>query len=68
MEQIIADMIETAVRENYIEIFDSIRELIRTFATTFNAPSNWRDIGEMLAEKYKDNKIVYNELQLWDYE
>lgn len=68
MEQIIVDMIETAVRENYTEMFESIRYLIDTLAITYNAPSNWRDIGEMLVEKYKDNKLVYNELQLWNYE
>lgn len=68
MEQVIIKMIDTAVAENYTEMFESIRDLIYTLAITYNALSNWRDIGEMLVEKYKDNKLVYNELQLWNYE
>lgn len=68
MEQIIIDMIETAIKENYTEMFDLIRKLIEELAITYNAPSNWRDIGENLLEKYKDNNMVYNELQLWNYE
>ena len=59
MEQVIINMIETALKENYMEIFSSIKDLINELAITYNAPSNWRDIGEMLAEKYKGNNQVY---------
>lgn len=68
MEQVIIDMIEIALRENYMEMFSSIKDLIIELAITYNAPSNWRDIGEMLAEKYKGNNQVYEMLELWNYE
>lgn len=40
MEQVIIKMIDTAVAENYTEMFESIRDLIDTLAITYNAPSN----------------------------
>ena len=43
------------------------RDLIEQFAETINCPSNWRSIGEELAEEYKDNSWVYDELELWNY-
>lgn len=76
MEQIIIDMVEKAIyyneNLNFIDeaydLLKFVRDLIEQMASTINCPSNWRDIGEMLMEKYKDNKMVYNELQLWNYE
>ena len=37
-------------------------------ADTINCPSNWRNIGEQLAQKYKDNDWVYSYMQLYYYE
>ena len=76
MEQIIIDMVEKAIyyeeNLNYIDeatdLLRFARDLIEQMATTINCPSNWRNIGEMLVEKYKDNKMAYDELQLWNYE
>lgn len=76
MEQIIIDMVEKAIyyKENLkfideaYDLLKFVRDLIEQMASTINCPSNWRDIGETLVEKYKDNKMVYDELQLWNYE
>ena len=76
MKEIIKDMIEKAiwyyeqidrVDEAY-ELIRFVRELIDKFAETINCPSNWRDIGTELAEEYKDNSWVFDELELWNYE
>lgn len=75
MKQIIKDMIEKSVyyREEVgcideaFELIRFVRELIDKFAETINCPSNWRSIGEELAEEYKDNLWVYDELELWNY-
>ena len=50
------------------ELFNAIEGVLGRFASTINCPSNWRSIGEELAEEYKDNKLVYDSLELWDYE
>lgn len=50
------------------ELFKEIETILGKFASTMNAPSNWRNMGEELVEEYKDNKLVYDSLELWDYE
>lgn len=35
---------------------------------TINCPSNWRDIGEELAEEYKGNDWVMENCKLYEYE
>ena len=74
MENIIKHMIEKA--ENYYEngnpdaayeLIVYARELIDEFATTHNCPSNWRDIGEELAEEYTEGSWVYENLELWNH-
>lgn len=75
MENIIREMIEKAIYYNETikctdEAYDLIRftrDLIDKFAETINCPSNWRSIGEELADEYKDNSWVYDELELWNY-
>ena len=57
--------------ENYDEareLLYFVRDLIQQMATTINCPSNWRDIGTELAEEYKDNSWIFDELELWNYE
>ena len=67
MEQTIRLMIEQAETEENYSLIGYVKQLIDEFATTINCPSNWRDIGEELAEEYKDNSWVYDELELWNY-
>lgn len=68
MEQTIRLMIEQAETEENYSLIGYVKQLIDEFATTINCPSNWRSIGEELAEEYKDNSWVYDELELWNYE
>lgn len=75
MENIVREMIEKAIY--YKEIIGSIdeaydlirfvRDLIDKLACTINCPSNWRSIGEELADEYKNNSWIYDELELWNY-
>ena len=76
MKDTIKDMIEKAiwyyeqidrVDEAY-ELIRFVRELIDKFAETINCPSNWRDIGTELAEEYKDNSWVFDEMEMCNYE
>lgn len=76
MEKIIRDMVEKAIyyKEN-LKLYDEARELLQfareiidEMATTINCPSNWRDIGEELAEEYKDNDWVFDGLELWNHD
>ena len=76
MENIIREMIEKALYykeklHNYDESYELlrfVRDLIYEMVDTINCPSNWRNIGTELAEEYKDNSFVFDELGLWNYE
>ena len=68
MEQIIIDMIEQASETSNYQLIRYVSDLISEFATTINCPSNWRNIGETLAETYGEESWVYEELELWNYE
>lgn len=67
MEQIIIDMIAEAEERQDYELMAYIKKLISQFALTINCPSNWRSIGETLAETYESDSWVYEELELWNY-
>ena len=76
MENIIKSMVEKAIyyKENLSlydesrELLQFVRDLIEQMATTINCPLNWRSIGTELAEEYKDNTWIFDELELWNYE
>jgi len=62
-----AIVIEAEKNEDYKQI-EHIKKLVEKFATTINAPSNWRDIGEKLAKEYSCDTWVHEELELWNHE
>ena len=68
MEIIISDMIEQAEANEDLELLEYARRLVEELADTINCPGNWRNIGEQLAQKYKDNDWVYGYMQLYYYE
>lgn len=68
MEKIISDMIEQAEANEDLELLEYARRLVEELADTINCPSNWRNIGEQLAQKYKGNDWVYGYMQLYYYE
>ena len=67
MYETILEMLKKA--ETNYQIYDCIKDLLTTLATTYNAPSDWRNIGEQLEQKYKNegDNFVYNRLELWEY-
>lgn len=67
MKRIIEDMIEQAVLEESYELINYVRRLIERFSNTVNCPSNWRSIGEELANEYTEDTWIYEELELWNY-
>ena len=72
MKEVIKNLISIADKTADLDIKDAIlnevKNLIYTLATTYNCPSNWRDIAEELAEEYRNNPDIYEVLKLWDYE
>lgn len=72
MKEIIKNLIDIVEKTEDLDIKDAIlneiKNLIYQLATTYNCPSNWRDIAEELAKEYKNNYDIYEALQLWDYE
>lgn len=71
MKDTIIAMIELAEKNEDYELMDYIRNIIEELTSTINCPSNWRDIGTELAEKYSkkygSEQWIYETLQLWDY-
>lgn len=55
MKEIIQRMIQLAEDKRDYEMIDQIGELMETMAVTFNAPSNWRTIGEELMRDLPDD-------------
>ena len=47
---------------------DIVKNLIDEMAITINCPSNWRDIGEELAEEYQDDDWIMENCKLYEYE
>lgn len=72
MKEAIKNLINIADKTADLDIKDAIlneiKNLIYTLITTYNCPSNWRDIAEELAEEYRNNPDIYEALNLWDYE
>lgn len=64
---IIEDLIEDASTKNDDIMLELIKELIEEVVTTYNTPSDWKNIGKKLGCKYKDS-WVYDKLELGDYE
>ena len=53
--------------ENDNDLLDIAGEIIDELSTTYNAPSDWRSVGENLADIYKGT-WVYDRMNLWEYE
>lgn len=67
MEQTIRNMIEQAETEENYSLIEYASQIVDELATTINAPSNWRNIGERLAEEYDSDSWVYENMELWNY-
>lgn len=75
MKNIVKDIIETAQEctnngeiDTGYKLAEIAENLISKMARTINCPSNWRDIGEELAEEYQDNNWIMENCKLYEYE
>ena len=64
----IEKMIDTVIASDDVDynLLDSISDMLYELASTFNAPSDWREIPGKLAKKYKGTE-TYNYLELYNY-
>ena len=67
MENIIREMIWAAWRHNDREMAVQAYKIMCELAKTVNCPSNWRDIGEKMAEEFKDNEWVMENCCLYNF-
>lgn len=68
MEKIIRDMIEIANLHHDENMAEVVYKLLSEFAGTFNCPSNWMELGELMALEYAGNDWVIENCKLWDFE
>ena len=67
MYDVIKRMIIRAEENNDFDLADDVYEILSTLAVTFNAPSDWRDIGEELAEEYSNNNWIMDNCRLYEF-
>ena len=58
MKEIIRNMLDKAIEENDIDLANIANDLMGELASTYNCPSNWRNILDELYEEYKDNTWI----------
>ena len=68
MYNVIKKMIIRAKENNDFDLADDVYEILSTLAVTFNAPSDWRAIGEELAEEYSNNNWIMDNCKLYEFE
>ena len=68
MYNVIKRMIIRAEKNNDFDLADDVYEILSALAVTFNAPSDWRDIGEELAEEYSNNNWIMDNCKLYEFE
>lgn len=67
MKNLIKEMIINAKNHNDYELANFIYKLMSEFAVTINCPSNWRDIGEELAEEFNGDEWIMEFCKLYEY-
>lgn len=67
MEQTIRNMINQAETEENYSLIEYAKQIVDELATTINCSSNWRSIGEKLADEYDSDSWVYENMELWNY-
>ena len=73
MEETIRRMIKDAKIHHDYELAEHIYNILISLTVTFNAPSNWRDIGERLAneiiaeEGICNNNWIYENCRLYEF-
>lgn len=67
MKSIIKNMINQAETEESYSLITYAKLIVDKLADTINAPINWRNIGEELANEYDESDWVYEEMELWNH-
>lgn len=58
MKEIIRNIFDKAYEEKDLDLANIANDLMGELASTYNCPSNWRDILEELYEEYKNNDWI----------
>ena len=58
MKDIIRNILDKAYEERDFDLANIASDLMGELASTYNCPSNWRDILEELYEEYKNNEWI----------
>ena len=58
MKEIIKQLLNKAYEEKDLDLANIANDLMGELASTYNCPSNWRDILEELYEEYKNNDWI----------
>ena len=58
MKEIIKQLLDKACEEKDLDLANIANDLMWELASTFNFPSNWRNILDELYEEYKDNEWI----------
>ena len=58
MKDIIRIILDKAYEEKDFDLANTANDLMGELASTYNCPSNWRDILEELYEEYKNNDWI----------
>lgn len=66
MSTILRDMIVHAEKHHDYEVADFVHRLLEELTTTFNCPSNWRDLAEEIANEHIDDWVDEN-CRLYDF-
>lgn len=67
MEKIIEDMITSAYRHKDYEMAAFAYQLMAEMARTYNCPSDWRDVGESMAEKFSGFNWIEENCKLYEF-
>lgn len=67
MENIIRDMISAVYRHGDREMATHAYKIMSEFARTINCPSNWRSIGEKMAEEFSGNDWIEEYCLLYEF-
>ena len=68
MKNIVIEIITKAEEEQDFDLAKIAKNLIDELAGTYNAPSDWRNIGEEITKEYNKNSWIYKAMDLWEYE
>ena len=67
MEQTIREIIAQADDERNFDLISWVKDILDEFASAYNCPPDWRNIGAGLAEEYPADSWVYENPELYNF-